>query len=140
MFDELLARFRALSLYYQEIHWTLKGSFFYQDHLLAERLYNETNDVIDEIAEKGIGATKSTMHVILPAHLTKVQEILAAYKHEVETNADFWNEVLRMEEELETFLDGAYKEEKNIGVENMLQGYLEDGLQRVYLVQRRTTT
>ena len=67
----LLARFRVLSMYYQQCHWAVRGGH-YGDHLLFERLYNETNEVIDEIAEKGIGVTGNVDHVVLLTHLAAV--------------------------------------------------------------------
>lgn len=137
MFSELMARFRALSLYYQLIHWTLKGSWFYQDHLLAERLYNDTNDVIDGIAEKGIGATGSTEHVLLPDVLARVTEIIKPYPVTVTSNAQFWLAALKMERELTLWMHAAAEAEKDLGVQNMLITFLEEGHQRVYLVRAR---
>jgi DNA-binding ferritin-like protein len=143
MFSDLQARFRCLAMYYQLIHWTLRGSFFYQDHLLADRLYGEVNDTIDEIAEKGIGVTHSTEHVILVPHLTKVLELLKGYPMKVSQNADFWKQAVKMEGELTDFLVKEYdilvKANKDIGVQNLLQGFVDDGSQRVYLIGQRTT-
>lgn len=135
---ELMARFRALSLYYQLVHWTLKGSWFYQDHLLADRLYGDVNDVIDEIAEKGIGASGSTAHVMLPDVLVRVMEILQPYPMVAdESNVEFWEALLQMERELTIWMDGAAKSMDDLGVQNMLIGFLEEGHQRVYLVRAR---
>lgn len=36
---------------FQSCHWNCVGSDFYQKHLLFERLYNETYNTIDRIAE-----------------------------------------------------------------------------------------
>lgn len=137
MFSELMARFRALSLYYQLIHWTLKGSWFFQDHLLAERLYNEVNEAIDGIAEKGIGATGSTQHVILLDQLARVTDIVSTFPMKVNVSADFFRAALTMERDLSIFLEGAAKAETDLGVQNMLLNLLEEGHQRVYLVRGR---
>jgi len=50
-----VATLKALSLIHQHNHWTTKGSMFYGDHLLFERLYNSVLPNLDEAAEKFIG-------------------------------------------------------------------------------------
>lgn len=51
----ILAYLDLLSHVQQTAHWVSKGDPYYGDHLLFERLYNETNADIDGIAEKLIG-------------------------------------------------------------------------------------
>lgn len=51
----LLALLVSASIIHQTNHWNSKGSSFYEDHLLFERLYNEVQDGIDSVAEKIIG-------------------------------------------------------------------------------------
>lgn len=51
----LLSKLNALSKLHQFFHWKASGEIFYQDHLLAERLYDEVDGVIDSIAEKAVG-------------------------------------------------------------------------------------
>ena len=69
MLSELLAKLEALSLYYQNIHWTVSGPNFYSDHLLAERLYSAANGLIDGVAEKAVGTTKdkNSVKLVIPS-------------------------------------------------------------------------
>lgn len=53
--SEILAVLRAQSMLYQTAHWQSRGSNFYGDHLLFERLYNSVQGEIDAIAEKIVG-------------------------------------------------------------------------------------
>lgn len=46
---------RGLSIIHQQAHWTSKSTNYYGDHLLFDRLYNETSNHIDDAAEKTIG-------------------------------------------------------------------------------------
>jgi len=46
---------RAVQLMYQHLHWITKGTSFYSDHLLFERLYLKLTEEIDQVAEKSIG-------------------------------------------------------------------------------------
>jgi len=51
----LLACLQALAMLHQSHHWSTRGSSFYADHLLFERLYNESLESIDQVAERAVG-------------------------------------------------------------------------------------
>lgn len=46
---------RALAHIHQSHHWQTHGTAFYADHLLFERLYNESLEFIDQVAERAVG-------------------------------------------------------------------------------------
>lgn len=50
-----IASLKALALIHQHNHWTVQGVAFYGDHLLFERLYNDTLKLLDLAAEKFVG-------------------------------------------------------------------------------------
>jgi len=50
-----VATLRAIYFIHQNNHWTTKGSTFYGDHLLFERLYDASKGDADMAAEKMIG-------------------------------------------------------------------------------------
>ena len=50
-----VAFLRSLYLIHQNAHWTTKGTNFYGNHLLFERLYKAAADNSDAAAEKAIG-------------------------------------------------------------------------------------
>ena len=52
VFSQYVAFLRALYLLHQRNHWETKG---YADHLLFQRLYEGTQEMADEAAEKAIG-------------------------------------------------------------------------------------
>ena len=52
----LLTYLRALAFLHQTHHWQTRGTTFYADHLLFDRLYNETLPLIDKIAERAVGS------------------------------------------------------------------------------------
>jgi len=52
----LLTYLRALGFIHQTHHWQTRGGSFYADHLLFDRLYNETLPLIDKLAERAVGA------------------------------------------------------------------------------------
>mgnify|MGYP001603303375 CR=1 FL=1 len=51
----LLAVFYAVRTLHQTAHWQVGGRTSYSDHLLFERLYNDTASEVDDLAEKLIG-------------------------------------------------------------------------------------
>lgn len=51
----LLTILKGLALVHQTHHWQTSGTAFYADHLLFERLYNESLDLIDQVAERAVG-------------------------------------------------------------------------------------
>jgi len=56
----MLAMLQALALLHQTHHWSTSGVSFSGDHLLFERLYNESLELIDQLAERIIGSGDST--------------------------------------------------------------------------------
>lgn len=55
LLKEVLAMLRAQSWLLQTLHWRVKGSDFYELHLLFERLYGNLGAEIDTLAEKIVG-------------------------------------------------------------------------------------
>ena len=51
----LLAVLRAASFVHQTHHWQTNGGHYYADHLLFQRLYEESQDFIDQLAERTVG-------------------------------------------------------------------------------------
>jgi DNA-binding ferritin-like protein len=51
----LMGFLQGLSLLHQTHHWNTNGGDFYGDHLLFERLYNESTGFIDDVAERAVG-------------------------------------------------------------------------------------
>lgn len=51
----VLTFMRALAHVHQSHHWQTRGQTFYADHLLFERLYSESLEFIDQVAERAVG-------------------------------------------------------------------------------------
>lgn len=52
---DLLAVMRASFLVYRDGHWKVKGNDYYGDHLLLQRIYEETEKQIDQVGERIVG-------------------------------------------------------------------------------------
>lgn len=66
-----LAILRAASFLHQTHHWETNGPTFYADHLLFDRLYTETQEGIDALAERLVGASDVGVGAKLQAWLFK---------------------------------------------------------------------
>lgn len=51
----ILVHLRFLAQVHQAHHWTARGDAFYGDHQMFMRLYEQTTEEIDGIAEKAVG-------------------------------------------------------------------------------------
>jgi DNA-binding ferritin-like protein len=61
----LMAYLQALAMVHQSHHWNTNGGDFYGDHLLFERLYNESTGFIDDVAERAVGKQMPPMIDVL---------------------------------------------------------------------------
>lgn len=135
-FCTLLAKLRLLALYYQTAHWQVKGSLFYQDHLLFERLYNAVNDEIDGVAERGVGFTGERGTVNLNDSLKKISEAAIKLPFECSENIHYVNASLLMETDLLTYLD-KNQDFGSVGVKDLLASLANAHESNVYLLKQR---
>ena len=137
LFKHLLCYLRSLSLYYQMSHWQVRHSLFFQDHLLCERLYKETNKEIDHLAEKGVGLVGDLI-VNLGDHLKDVFEKVREFPEEAEHNKVYFETALNLETEFQGYLEDCSKAEGvTFGFKNMVGNLQDSSENRSYLLKRR---
>jgi DNA-binding ferritin-like protein len=132
-FEALSSYLRALYQLLQWMHWRSKGSPFYGDHLLFQRLYEETSKEMDSIAEKSIGLTND-INVVAPAqNSADAAQLLKGFDVTVEG-------ALRAEHgfiELIKRIHDGLGELLTDGLDNLLQGIADTHEGHVYLLQQR---
>lgn len=52
---DMHAALRAAYETYRDSHWRVKGKDYYGNHLLLQRLYTETEPMVDQLAERIVG-------------------------------------------------------------------------------------
>lgn len=131
-FLELLGCLRALSFGYQQIHWLSKSpAQFYQDHLLAERLYNGVEEEIDPVAEKAMGVTQNPDSIDLMKAIKIAQVKLESFKPNFAV-------MLEMEKNFIAYCAKYEKDSKStLGMRNMFADMSDRAEGRVYLLQQR---
>jgi DNA-binding ferritin-like protein len=141
---------RALAMIHQGHHWLTHGEAYYADHLLFERLYNETAEEADQIAEKavGIGCPQNKLHPGLQASLIAktVHMFCGDGLAQQEINPQvFMESSLKAEEHFIASLAAIAAEMKEHGeltrgTDNLLAGIEDKHESHVYLLKQRLTS
>jgi DNA-binding ferritin-like protein len=132
-----LATLKAIYLVHQHSHWTTKGSNFYGNHLLFQRLYEAAQASADLAAEKFLGLLGEDglnfklQNELLHKVLTKFEK-LSHNPTEMSLAAE--KEFLKLSEE-------AYKafEDENVmtlGLDDMIMSIASKSEEAVYLIQQ----
>lgn len=141
----LLAFIRAAALVHQSHHWQTRGETSYGDHLLFERLYNETQSMVDGLAERMVGSGHHILaHPILMAkHCSMVTQTF--YRDAGANPSAGTYPILSMRAVLRTLvaLKSVYTrlDEGGLlshGTDNLLQGLADKHEEFVYLLKQRT--
>jgi len=136
-----VATLRAVSIIHQNNHWTTKGSDFYGDHLLFERLYDSASENIDSAAEKFIGlfGTQCLDYNLHTHFLNKVLERYKNFKGYPEEKS------LAIEKDFLKFSKEAYNcfedsDEMTLGLDDVLCAIASKREESVYLLQQTLNT
>jgi starvation-inducible DNA-binding protein len=136
---DLLGALQGAALLHQSHHWSTRGRTFFADHLLFERLYNESLEVIDQVAERliGLGGPVIQANVQAGMILAFVQKCgLARTPDEMVATS------LRGELAILTLVDRvltAFEQSDALthGTSNLLEGVADKHESFVYLLQQR---
>lgn len=138
MFKRLFGLARGLQFTYQQIHWLSKNTISYQDHLLADRLYDSIEAEVDPIAEKSIGVLKSIEAIDTIDSLKYMAGCFKNFPKSPKENAEMFKHALEKELELINHCEECCEAEGNsLGFDNMLADIADRAEGRVYLLQQR---
>lgn len=132
-----VASLKAIALIHQQNHWTVKGVAFYSDHLLFERLYNDTLKNLDMAAEKFQGLFKDQcLDYDLQADM--LHKVLVKYKN---LDGSPLQMALEAEKDFLKFSQDAYNcfEEEGkltLGLDDMIMSIASKREEVVYLLQQ----
>jgi len=139
----LVAILRAAGLVHQSHHWQTCGTAQYGDHLLFERIYNESVGFVDQIAERAVGTggeslvcpkLQAGMIPVLVSHWCQ-SPVPPSPLEMVATSLEVERCVLDCLELARGRLDG--KGGLSSGTDNLLQGVADKHEEFVYLLQQR---
>ncbi len=132
----LLGVLQAVALLHQTHHWSTRGPAYYADHLLFERLYNESLEFIDQVAERAVGQGMPGISAT-----TQASRMLACLEALGPANGAQGMVEVSLAAELfclssvKAVLDGS---EVSPGTSNLLEGVADKHESFVYLLQQRS--
>lgn len=137
----LLGCLRAASHIHQTHHWQTSGD--YSDHLLFQRLYEESQGFIDDVAERVIGAANADM-VDAVEQVDLIGKIVhEAYKMTPGNSSDdmvqrsLVVEGMILKKVEETINELSSYESLSPGISNLLEGIADKHETFVYLLKQR---
>lgn len=132
-----VATLRSIYLVHQHSHWTTRGSAFYADHLVFERLYKSAQDDADLAAEKFIGLFGEA-GLNYNDQITFIQKIMERYAdldgEPVEMSLAIEKEFLKLSQEAYD----AFNEEDvmTLGLDDMIMSIASKREESCYLLQQ----
>lgn len=139
----LLAATRAVAMVHQAHHWQTRGSHYYGDHLLFERLYDGTNADIDALAERAVGAANDPRLVSVLPQIDATHRMAAALSPGgLLSPQAMVAKSLQAERAYLSALRTAYQQLEQSGrmthgISNLLEGVADKHEGFVYLLQQR---
>jgi DNA-binding ferritin-like protein len=136
---------RALGFMHQTHHWLSKGSSFYGDHQLFDRLYTDTLPMIDSLAERCVGFGGEVL-IGAVRQAETMTTILGALASPEGSSPD--GMVLSSLKGVEAFLEyyatcyAALESRGQLssGTDNLLQGIADKSEEFVYLLKQRSSS
>lgn len=137
----LLSVTRALAQLHQTHHWQAGGETYYGDHLLFDRLYNDVNEEIDQIAERLVGVASPDL-VDAGTVAAQVERVLReAFKPggQDPTSTSLYAEEMYLEmlASVSTSLDE--QDLLSYGTDDLLAGIADKHEEHTYLLKRRSS-
>lgn len=140
----ITAVMRAAVMMHQTHHWQTRGSSFYGDHLLFERLYNDSVGFVDQLAERSVGS--GSRELVCPKHQATM--IRALVFHWSQGTSDDPSPAEMVSTSLEIVrcvidcisaarYDLNQKGQLSDGIDNLLQGVADKHEEFTYLLQQR---
>lgn len=141
--SKLLALLQATSLLHQTSHWSTTGPSYYADHLLFERLYNESQEPIDQLAERAVGLhMPPSISPLLQAK--QMVDWLGQFKNQKEADqlslvqTSLWAEMTCLKA-IDAAIAQIERDQKlSHGLSNLLEGIADVHETFVYLLQQRS--
>lgn len=132
---ELLYILNALNIFYKSCHWRCQGNYFYQDHLLFERLYGGIDDEMDGLVELIIGLTNDRAFADARLINERTQVFTPTYG---ENNQENFVKALQLESLLLSSI-AAIPQGSDVGTYNHIAGIAQKHRSNVYLLKNSLT-
>jgi len=138
LLQQIFSRLQALNMFYKTAHWQCKNVVFYGDHLLLDRLSDDSYKFVDPLAEKMIGKTGDTHVVDLPVILKRVYEHIKGLPMSADENSRYFEAALNLEQELLNICEQYDQSpDASVGCRNLIGDIADLTEGRIYLLKQR---
>lgn len=133
---ELLASLRAAYLTYRTAHWQASGDAYYGDHLMLQRIYEETEKHADQVGERIVG-----YYGAAAVDLSDQTELIADWSTRFSRDRDPLRASLFAAEQVRDLLAQTYnvleqQGQLTLGIDDLLMSISNDKDSHVYLLQQ----
>jgi DNA-binding ferritin-like protein len=134
-YQALLGHLTYLDIWYHSCHWLSKGSSYYGDHLLFQRLYEALGPEIDLVGEKGVFSA-SEASVDRLAVIEYIVDKESEVKKMMDAGDDMLDVSILLEEEILGLIEESL-DDVSPGSQNMLEGIADVHETHIYLLNQR---
>lgn len=143
----LLALLRAAYMLHQTAHWQTHGGGYYGDHIMLQRIYEESLEGIDGTAERLIGLSSDLAAVCPLKQIQLMEAMIMAFVPDVKTPAmhepdalikrslDVESVILKVIKEVKATIEASG--DLTEGLDDMLQSLASKHEEFVYLLKQR---
>lgn len=134
--QNLLAALRAAFLTYRTAHWQASGQPYYGDHLLLQRIYEESEKHVDSVGERVVGYYGASA-VDLADQTERVAEWSARFGRKTDPIEASLAAALDVRDLIEKTYDSIKSRgEMTLGLDDLLMSIANDKDSHVYLLQQ----
>lgn len=135
---DLLASLRAAYMVYRNAHWQVKGAGYYGNHLLLERIYEDSAKNVDAVAERIVGYYGPGAVELSGRQTDQIQAAIATFES---AGDDPLERSLAAADHVRTALKNAYDVLKSdgtlsLGWDDLLMTISSQKDEHVYLLQQ----
>lgn len=144
---QMLAGLRAGYLLHQTAHWQTRGAAYYGDHMLYQRIYEDTQEGIDGLAERLVGLTGDPTQVALCDQVSLIHQFVKLF-HEGAPASPLPDELPNIGLRAEVILLGVFDEvikrlqsadAMTAGLDDLLPAIAGKHEEFVYLLKQRAS-
>ena len=136
--SDLLATLRAVHFIHWTGHWQVKGSPYYGDHLLLQRLYEGLDNEIDTLAEKLVAMFG--VEIVNPAQqsviMNQIIQSLSTVQNPIMRSLNAEKKLMRLLEH--TFKSLEKQNNLSLGMNDFIAATANAHETYIYLLQQRT--
>jgi DNA-binding ferritin-like protein len=136
----LLPLLRLEALVHQTNHWCTKGAQFFGDHQLYSQLYEEVNEMIDDLAEKLVGLMPDDSHLNPTRQLLHMLDRVKSVAGSTEVELSLAVVEMFLAENSSVYAQLDAQGLLTLGLDNLLQDLSDQHEKHKYLLSQRNKT